>query len=301
MRFAYYAGCTARSVTRELDRATRLVCDRLGIELQDFDWSCCGLNTLEEHGTDLTLGVHARIFALAQQEGLDLMTVCNTCQLVLSYSMRTFQQDSGALARTNAVLAPTGLTYNGEVQVRHLNWILHEDVGMGRLRDAVVRPLTGLRVAPYYGCHILRPPEVLGFEDPERPSSLEAIIEATGAEPVPFAGRLQCCGFHILFAKESSGAQMGGDRAAEAIEAEADCLVTPCPLCHIALDPYQERAEGYLDRKLQIPVLHVPQLVGLALGLSPEELGLGHHLVSTKAVADKVAALGTGSGATGEA
>jgi succinate dehydrogenase / fumarate reductase cytochrome b subunit len=155
-----------------------------------------------------------------------------------------------------------------------------------------VRPLEGLRIAPFYGCYIVRPSSRLGFDQhPERDEYLGQVIAALGAEPVEYAGARKCCGFPIITMNRTTSLRQAGRHVADAIDAGADCLVTPCPLCHLNLDLQQPAAAAFVERDLDLPVLHLPQMVGLALGLEPKELGMGKHVVSTRGVQRKVAEL----------
>jgi succinate dehydrogenase cytochrome b subunit len=159
------------------------------------------------------------------------------------------------------------------------------------VRERVTRPLEGLRVAPFYGCYIVRPTKRLGYADhPERDRYLDQLIAVLGAEPVDYAGARKCCGFPVITMNRTTSLRQAGRHLADAIDAGADCLVTPCPLCHLNLDMQQPAAAGFVERDLDVPVLHLPQLVGLALGLGPKELGLNKHVVSTREVQRKLAA-----------
>ena len=155
-----------------------------------------------------------------------------------------------------------------------------------------MRPLEGLKIAPFYGCYIVRPTKRLGYADhPERDQYLEYVIEALGAEPVEYAGSHKCCGFPVITMNRTTSLRQAGRHLADAIDAEADCLVTPCPLCHLNLDLQQPAAAQFVERDLEIPVLHLPQMVGLALGLEPKALGMNKHVVKTKSVQRKLAEL----------
>jgi len=168
---------------------------------------------------------------------------------------------------------------------KNLLWLLLEEIGLDALRERVVRPLDGLRIAPFYGCYIVRPTKRLGYADhPERDLYLDQLIAALGAEPVQYAGARKCCGFPVITMNRTTSLRQAGRHLADAIDAGADCLVTPCPLCHLNLDMQQPAAAKFVERDLDVPVLHLPQMVGLALGLEPKELGMGKHVVSTKQV-----------------
>ena len=167
-----------------------------------------------------------------------------------------------------------------------------EEIGLETLAEKVVRPLEGLRIAPFYGCYIVRPTGRLGYaEHPQRDHYLDQVIAALGAEPVVYAGSHKCCGFPLITMNRVTSLRQAGRHLADAIDAGADCLVTPCPLCHLNLDMQQPDAAQYVERDLNVPVLHLPQMVGLALGLEPKELGMDKHVVKTREVQRKVAEL----------
>ncbi|HEY0630952.1 MAG TPA: CoB--CoM heterodisulfide reductase iron-sulfur subunit B family protein, partial [Thermoleophilaceae bacterium] len=194
----------------------------------------------------------------------------------------------------NTHLEAEGLSYsrgNGWWN-KNLLWILVEEIGLDRLREAVVRPLEGLRIAPFYGCYIVRPTRRLGFDEhPDRGRYLDMVIEALGAVPVDYAGAKKCCGFPVITMNRTTSLRQAGRHMADAIDAGADCVVTPCPLCHLNLDMQQPEAAKFVERDLGMPVLHLPQMLGLALGLEPKELGMNKHVVKTSDVQRKVAEL----------
>src|SRR5213075_898291 len=180
-------------------------------------------------------------------------------------------------------------------------WLLVEEIGLDKLRSLVRRPLTNLRVGPFYGCYIVRPRRRLGI-DAEHPRDdyLHQVIEALGGTVIEYAGMRKCCGFPIITMNKEASLRQAGVHLSDALDAQADCLVTPCPLCHLNLDLQQPLAERVAGRELKMPVLHLPQLVGLALGLEPKELGMQRHVVKPTSVIDwstsVVAGVGTGSG-----
>lgn len=281
LKYAYYTGCAAKGVCPELHDSTLAVARALGMELVELTAaSCCGAGVIGELEHDMQLAMNARNLALAEHLGLDMMTVCGTCQGVLSRAHKELS-DSGTRERINGVIADAGGIYNGRATPKHLLWVLIKDIGLARLEQKVVRPLTGLKVGPFYGCYILRPSDYLSFDDPYNPKSLEQVIRALGAEPVDYSGRTKCCGFPIVLEQEQNAMRMVGTNLLEARDKGADCLVTPCPLCHMNLDIYQGRAEKEMRRPIGLPILHLPQLVGLALGLPPSTLGLQRNMVDT--------------------
>jgi succinate dehydrogenase / fumarate reductase cytochrome b subunit len=223
-----------------------------------------------------------------------MMNICSTCQGAQSECQERLDASTAYRTEVNQHLEPEGLAYRagGEWWNKNFLWILAEEIGFDALRERVRRPLSGLRMAPFYGCYIVRPSKRLGFEErPERDAYLGQLIEALGGEAVEYAGARKCCGFPLITMNRTTSLRQAGRHLADAIDAGADCLVTPCPLCHLNLDMQQPAAQVFVERDLGIPVLHLPQMVGLALGLEPKELGMEKHVVSTGDVQRKVAEL----------
>ena len=281
MKLAYYPGCVAQTSGKELDQATRWVAKKLGIELVAFpNFSCCGSGFVDEANSVLNTAMNARNLAIAEKAGLDLLTICSTCTGMLTLANRQMA-DPKVRARVDGALQQIGVAYRGTTKVRHLLDVLTQEIGAERLRAMVTRPLKGLKVGAFYGCHLLRPAAEMASESAEEPHSFEDLISALGAEPVLYRGRVMCCGFPILFVKEGTANRIAGTQIQDAKAHGAHALATPCPLCHISLDSFQNKAEQAVGQELQMPVFHLPQLVGLALGGTPEELGLPRHLVAT--------------------
>lgn len=289
LRYALFPGCAAKGATPELYQSTMAIIGRLGIEVVELaSASCCGAGVVGEAEPDAALALSARTFAQAEQLGLDVMTICGTCQGVMGAANKRLKSEPGLLERMNRLLGQDGLVYHGRVQVKHLLWIVVREVGLPRLAGQVRVPLEELRIAPFYGCYILRPSWNLGFDDPENPTSLEKVIRALGGEAVAYAGRTKCCGFPVILEKEAIAVAMAGSHMKEAQEERADCMVTPCPLCHMGLDIYQDRAGRAVNTALNLPILHLPQLLGLAMGVPARDLGLSRHLVPVDAIVRRV-------------
>lgn len=290
MKFAYYPGCSAKSTCPELDQSTKIVADKLGIELIELEVAgCTGAREIRDLDPDLFIMLNARTLALAESMNLNVLTVCATCQLNLAEVNRNLKDDPILMEKVNRSLSALNLSYHGGVEVKHLLWIVSTNIGLDKLKDKVTKPLTGLRVALFYGCHILRPKELHGFDDPDNPNSLENLTRVLGAEPIDYRGKTRCCGFHVLLTDEDISLKMSGRRLEEAKDKKADCLLTTCPLCHTALDPYQTGIEKKLKKDLKMPILHLPQLLGLALGVDPKELMLSNHVVSPVSMLAKIA------------
>jgi succinate dehydrogenase / fumarate reductase cytochrome b subunit len=289
LRYALYPGCAAKGATPELYESTMAIIGRLGLEVKELTAAaCCGAGVVSEADADVAVAINARTFAQAEQLGLDVMTICGTCQGVMAAANKRLKEDAALLERVNRLLAPEGLSYHGRVTVKHLLWIVVREVGLQRVREQVRVPLDDLRIAPFYGCYILRPSWNLGFDDPENPTSLEKVIKAVGGESVSYAGRTKCCGFPIILEKEAIAVAMAGENMKEAKDEGADVMVTPCPLCHMSLDIYQDRAEKSVNANLNLPILHLPQLLGLAMGIPAKSLGLSRHFIPVEAVIRKI-------------
>ena len=293
MKYAFYPGCVARGGTPELLVSANAVMDRLGIEREEIvSASCTGAGVLQERNQKLGDALNVRTFALAEQMGLPIMTICSTCQGVMSQANRRVLRDPEYLAEINTVLAEEGLEYKGTTVIKHLLWVLVEEIGIEELQKTFTKELSGLKFAPFYGCYIVRPSDALGFDEhPERQTSLERVIESTGAGAVEYDGKTKCCGLPILLINQGNALQMVSDHTGDAKDLGADAMVTPCPLCHLNLDGYQPKAaKRRPGGKIDLPILHLPQMLGLAMGMQPKELGLQRHIISTKELIGKAAA-----------
>ncbi len=290
MKYAFYPGCVSRGGYPELYTATMAVAAKVGLELDEIVGAACtGAGVLQERGLKLGDTLNARTFAMAEQMShTTILNICSTCQGVMSQANHRLLNQPGYLEEINQVLSEEGLEYQGRVVIKHLAWVLVEEVGLDALKPLITRPLSGLKVAPFYGCYILRPSEALGLdENPGRDQYLEQLIELCGAEPVNFPGRTKCCGFPILTINERNSLAMVANHTHSAREHGADAMVTPCPLCHLNLDGFQPKAQAQKGVKINLPILHLPQMLGLAMGLSGKELGLQRHIISAKPILEK--------------
>ncbi|QED49425.1 CoB--CoM heterodisulfide reductase iron-sulfur subunit B family protein [Cytobacillus dafuensis] len=281
MRYAFFPGCTLESAAEELMISTMKVAEALGIELIELKgWTCCGASHIQDVDNFLATSINARNIALGEKLGVSkILTVCNTCTLMLRTAKLKLDKNEKLRNKVNDSLKGTGMQYKGNVEITHLLWALIEDYGLDRLKKKVKRPLTGLKVANFYGCHIIMPPKIMGFENHMNPQSMEMVAEVLGAENVEFDQRLGCCGFHAVFPAEKEVMNMTGINCLSPKAAGADCIVTPCPLCQMQLDAYQPDAQKSFRENITMPILHLPQLIGLALGFSPEELAIQRHVV----------------------
>jgi succinate dehydrogenase / fumarate reductase cytochrome b subunit len=290
VKVAYWPGCVSRGFTPELHGSMAKVAPLLDIEMVELDRAaCCGAGVLAEHNQELADTLNARTFALAQQvDGADLMmNICSTCQGAQSECQERLDANTEYREHINQTLSSESLSYEKGITNKHFLWLMVEEIGLDTVRSKVVRPLTDLRVGPFYGCYIVRPTTRLGI-DREHPRDryLHQLIEALGGTVVDYAGQYKCCGFPIITMNKEASLKQAGRHLGGALDADADCLVTPCPLCHLNLDLQQPGAERIVGRELGMPVLHLPQLVGLAFGLEPKELGMNKHVVRPTSVID---------------
>jgi len=290
MKYAFFPGCVSKGACPELYQSVMQVYPRLGIKLAEMTTaSCTGAGVLQEKDLRLGDALNARTFALAEQQNLPIMTICSTCQGVMSQANHRLTSKADYLQEINGLLKEEGLEYRGTTSIKHFLWILLEDVGEDDLRRHITHPLTGLRAAPFYGCYIQRPTDALDFDrHPDRGKSLERIIEILGANLVDFPGKTRCCGFPILTINEKNSLTMVATHTRDAKSHGADIMVTPCPLCHLNLDGMQAKAASQEQTSIDLPILHLPQLLGLAMGLDARSLGLKRNLISPESALAKI-------------
>ncbi|WP_413199712.1 CoB--CoM heterodisulfide reductase iron-sulfur subunit B family protein [Nostoc piscinale] len=294
LKYAYFPGCVAQGACRELYQSTQALTQALGIELIELKKAaCCGSGTFKEDSQLLEDTVNARNIALAESLNLPLLTHCSTCQGVIGHVNERLKdcQNSNPIyvEQVNGLLKKEGCSpYQGSTEVTHLLYALVKDYGLEEISQRVTRKLTNLKCAAFYGCYLLRGQKTMLLDDPFQPEAMENVFRAVGATPIYYRGRTQCCGWPLASYATNESFKMAGMHIQEAIANGADCLVTPCPLCHLNLDSRQPEVEKVIGKKLGLPVLHLPQLIALALGVKPEELGLDRHIVSTKPVLEKL-------------
>jgi len=283
MRYLFYPGCSAESSALEYKTSTLAVLEALGAEVEELeDWTCCGASVASTMSDLLGVVLPARNLALAEQvgDGQDLLVICSACYTNFRRTAVAIASQSGLLDTINQALEVEELAYHGTITARHLMDILANDFSLEAIAARVQRPLTGLTVAPYYGCQTVRP--YSPFDDDQRPTSMLGILEALGATVHRHNREASCCGTSLLTTKPEVGLQMAG----AILEASnpADCIVTVCPMCHFNLDSYQDNISQLLGRSVRIPVLFLPQLMGLAFGLPESVLMFKRHVVPVRPV-----------------
>ena len=278
MKYAYFPGCSLESTAWDFDRSTRAVCRALDIELEDIpDWVCCG--STPAHASNAALAVALPVLNLqkARLLGHPVMAACASCYARLRTANYKVRSDPAERQRAEQI---TGQPYDGTVAVHHVLDVLVNDFGLERIRAKVRRPLSGLRVACYYGCLLTRPPEIVAFDDPEHPSFMDDLLAAAGAEPVAWPYQTECCGAGLSLTSSNVVSRLGHKLIAMAQQAGARCIAVACPLCQVNLDLRQADARKAHGPLPEMPVLYATQLLGLALGLSADELGLHAATVS---------------------
>lgn len=288
-KYALFLGCTIPARGRNYELSARKVAERLGIEFVDIpEFCCCGF-PIKSSRQRAALVLAARNLALAEQRGVDICTLCSACTTLLVEADHQLKQDARLKDEVNRELSKLGLQYNGKINIYHFTRILYEVIGPATIRKSIKKDLSNFRFAAHYGCHYLKPSECFGrFDSPERPRSLDELISATGATAVQYQDKLECCGGSVLAVDEQLALKMAGDKLMRLKEAEAEALVSICPFCTVMYDDNQAKSEGVLKTTLGIPVLYLTQVLGLALGLSPNELGFQMNKVKTKGLLEKI-------------
>ncbi|MFQ6101514.1 MAG: CoB--CoM heterodisulfide reductase iron-sulfur subunit B family protein [Anaerolineae bacterium] len=288
-RFALYLGCTVPVRALNYEIAARKVAKRMGIELVDVDgFSCCGFPA-KPLDWKAGLLMSARNLALAEEQGLDVLTLCSACTGTLTEANHRLEKDGELLAWANEHLADLGRTYKGTVRVRHFTRVLYEEIGVERLQEEVTVSLADFGFAPHYGCHYLKPSHLFdGFDDPENPQSLDRLIEATGARVVRYEDEPQCCGGGILGFDSDTALLMTKQKLDHVTAAQADAMVLICPFCAIMYEANQRRVEKLYEVEYKLPVLYYPQVLGLAMGFSPEDVGIKLNRVKPRKLMKRV-------------
>jgi len=283
LKYALYTGCTAKESTPELLKSTMAVARALDIELIILEEaSCCGAGHLQDFDEFLSLTLNARNICYAEKLGLTMVTICNTCQLNTSLTKEKLDNNESLKSKVNQKLSEVGLEYKGTSEVKHFLYAIIDDIGVDAIAEKVTKPLKNLNIAPFYGCHNIRPSSLHknnnGGENPYVPNSMERLISALGGNSINYAHKNKCCGFHVELQAPKTANKLSGNAMLDAIDNDADVVVTPCPLCHLRLDVQQHNISKEIGRDVNMPVLHLPQMIGLALGITPDALGLNHNV-----------------------
>lgn len=289
MKYAYFPGCSAHSTSRDMHESCLAVAQVLGIELNEIPgWTCCGASAAHQTDRELAVSLSAANLLKAQQMDMPMVVNCAACYNRAKAANAEILQSN---ATQQTVADSLGQPYDGAVQVRHFVEVLMKDYGLAKLRKKIRHPLHGVKVAAYYGCYLVRPPDAAGFDDPENPTIMENLIDAIGGTSVDWSGKVDCCGGMQNLTKTEITVRRSAAVIEMAQEAGAECMVVACPMCQASLDLRQADMEKLLGKKYNMPVLYITQLLGLALGLSPKELGFDKLIVSPSAVLRATAAV----------
>jgi len=272
--YLVFLGCAIPYRVSTYEISTRKVMEKLGVKLEEMpEFNCCGL-PMDPVSHEMMLLLAARNLCMAEEKNMNIMALCPGCAGTLNKVNTMLKNDKKLREEINGYLKEDGLGFKGTIEVRHLIQVLNEDVGVEKVKAAVKKPLKGLKVAEHNGCHVLRPREYMGFDDPEDPKVLKVLIEATGAECLDYMDESQCCGAPVAGVNDKIPLQLSREKLMHIRDVSAQALITICPFCHMMFETNQMRIERMFNEKFGIPTLHYPQLLGLALGLSPQELAL---------------------------
>lgn len=288
--YALFLGCMIPLRLPNLEASARRVLGALDVKLVDMEGaSCCpdpeAIQSLD-HATWLSLG--ARNLTIAEDMNLDVLTLCNGCFETLKTVNETLRKDTKLREKVNAILSRVGRSYKGTVKVKHLIEILHNEVGSKRIRENVMTDLSRIKVATHYGCHVLRPSSILKVDDPEEPRILDELVESTGAHSVPYLKKMLCCGAPVRGMSKDQSLDLTCEKIAQAARSSADCLVVVCPTCFLQFDTGQIELRGSKKADFNLPVLYLPELIGIAFGMNSDELGLNLHKIKTNGLLEKV-------------
>jgi heterodisulfide reductase subunit B len=284
MKYTYYPGCSVLATAKHYQESIDAIAGPLGIEFEELDdWNCCGATAYMSVKELMSFAISARNLALAEQFHRDIVTPCSACFTVLNKTNQYFAEYPDLRKKLGMTLEAGGLSYSGNLRVRHILDIVVNDVGNEKLSSLVTKPLEGLKIAPYYGCQIVRPGT--DFDDPDDPQCMDRMIEALGASAIEYSMKSKCCGASLMGTQENLALRLCKNLLLEAERNGADCIITVCPLCQMNLDVYQGKVNRLFGTKFNLPVLYFTQLIGMAIGIPEKKLGFQRLAVkSTKAL-----------------
>lgn len=285
--FAYFPGCSLEKIALSYHLSALETTEKLGVKLTELeDWNCCGATTYFHVDELLAYTLVARNLAMAEKIGSEVVAPCSACYKNMYFTNVHLHEDPDLADHINDALREDNLSYSGKVTVKHLLEVFSHDIGVEAIKNKVIHPLTGLKVAAYYGCQILRPRK--DHEDVEQPQFFEEILAATGATPVEFPLKMTCCGGSLLITSRPAAYSMINNLLYSAQRAQADVIATACPLCQVNLECYQPQVNQEFGSNFSIPVVYFTQLIGLAMGIPPKNLGFGKEFLSPKKAIDAI-------------
>lgn len=282
--YAFFLGCSIPARVNHYEASSRMVLKEFGVDLLDIElFSCCGPVPLRSISFEMFLTVGARNLALAEAEGLDIMCLCSGCFSTLSDVNHQLREDSELRKDINKKLEPTGLAYGGKIAVKHFLNVLHQDVGIGKIKKGIVRPYKDLRIATHYGCHTVRPSKIVQSSTIP-PLFFDELVEATGAKSVEWSAKASCCGGPVLGADEQLAMDLCEKKIANAKAWKADFLCTSCPFCQVQFDSIQAKIATDRGNAYGLPSILYPQLLGLAMDMDTDLLGIDNNRISLDSI-----------------
>ncbi|MDH3942505.1 MAG: CoB--CoM heterodisulfide reductase iron-sulfur subunit B family protein [Anaerolineae bacterium] len=294
MKYSYYPGCSLERNAQSYHESIMAIAPQLGLSLAEIDdWNCCGATEVITVDKMAAFALAGRNLALAAKQfangRVELVAPCSACYLNLRKTDKVLMETSDLSEKINTALAEGNLSYTpGSVRARHLLQVISDDLGLEQVAEIVTQPLAGLRIAPYYGCMVVRPEFSDSEDNPEYPVALDNLLAVVGAEVVDFPVKAHCCGGHMTQISEPTALEMIRRLLKNASDYQSDAIVTLCPMCQLNLDAFQQSVNRHFGTEYNIPVLYFTQVMGLAFGISPEELGFGSEFVSAKPLLKKI-------------
>jgi len=287
--YAYFPGCSLEKLAVSYNMSAVESTKKLGIKLKELeDWNCCGATAYFHVDELLAYTLSARNLAMAEKDGLDVVAPCSACYKNMYFTQAHLKHDPDLAEYINEALAEDNLQFSGNNNVHHLLEFFVKEIGLEKVKSAVTQPLSGLLVAPYYGCQIMRPRK--DHEDVEQPSFFEALLSAIGTTPVDYELKMKCCGGSLLITNRTAAYSMVRNLLQNAVDSGAEVIATACPLCQVNLECYQNQINHDYGTHFSMPVVYFTQLVGLALGIAPKRLGLGKEFIRPKKAFEALAA-----------
>lgn len=277
--YAYFPGCSLEKMAVSYHMSTRETTRKLGIKLNEIeDWNCCGATTYFYIDELLAYTLCARNLAIAEKTGLDVVAPCSACYKNMYFTVAHLKKDPDLAEHVNFALEEDNLHFTGDINVKHLIELFCQDVGPEKIKSKVTKPLTGARVAPYYGCQIVRPQKEK--EDVEQPQFFEEMLSAIGATPINYPLKMRCCGGSLMISSRTAALSMVRNLLHCAVDSQATVIATACPMCQVNLECYQQQVNQEFGTNFSMPILYFTQLVGLAMGIPPKKLGIGKEFVA---------------------
>jgi len=287
--YALFLGCTIPARQPNYELSARKALNKLGIELVDLaDMTCCAPPPIQSINLETSLSIAAYNICLAEEADLNMITLCTGCFESLAMANTMLKENEELKGKVNEILSNTGKEFTGSKEVKHYLQVLMKDVGVEQIRRNISKTLSNLKVASFSGCHLLRPSELLRFDDPERPHIFDELIEALGANSVEYRNKLKCCGGLLRGYSDDLALNIAREKLVNTSKAGADCISTLCPFCFIALDLGQLQIKSKFQEEYNMPVLHYAELLSLALGIDPKELALETHKIKADKIIDKL-------------